>query len=233
MKKMLYMLFVVPMCILSMLSIIYLVSKKEPFFFLQNLKISGIQQLNEREIVNKVSPYLKQSLLRIDPSKIENIVAAHPFVKDVRIKRVYPFSILIDVKEKVPSAIWVNSEGDPYILDENGNPYRRLSRGENKGLYLISTAEETDVRSVFTKVNTWSSEGILAKNKISEIAYKDGSMTVFSQDDPVQIILGKEKQKERLKRAVAVLEDSRKRGLVIKCIDARFEKGAIIRERKG
>jgi hypothetical protein len=32
---------------------------------------------------------------------------------------------------------------------------------------------------------------------------------------------------------MAVLEDAHKRGLVIKCIDSRFEKGAIIQERKG
>jgi hypothetical protein len=36
-----------------------------------------------------------------------------------------------------------------------------------------------------------------------------------------------------LKRAIAVLEDAKKRGFLIKCIDARFEKGAIIQERKG
>jgi hypothetical protein len=51
--------------------------------------------------------------------------------------------------------------------------------------------------------------------------------------DGVQIVLGKEDQKARLKKAIAVLEDAKKRGLLIKCIDARFEKGAIIQERAG
>ncbi len=37
---------------------------------------------------------------------------------------------------------------------------------------------------------------------------------------------------KRLKRAMVVLEDAKKRGLLIKCIDARFEKGAIIQERQ-
>ena len=134
MKKTLYMLFIVPVCILSMLSIIYLASKKEPLFFLQNVKINGTSQLNDKEIMGKVSPYLKESLLSIDVAKIKDTIAANPLVKDVRIKRIYPFSIVIDVKEKIPSAIWVNQEGDPYVLDEYGDPYRKLSKGENKGL---------------------------------------------------------------------------------------------------
>ncbi len=48
MKKFLYMLFLIPVCILSMLSIVYLFSKKEPFFFLQNVKINGDQSVERQ-----------------------------------------------------------------------------------------------------------------------------------------------------------------------------------------
>jgi cell division protein FtsQ len=233
MKKALYMLFIVPVCILSMLSIIYLASRKEPFFFLQNVKINGTSQLNDKEIMGKVSPYLKESLLGIDVAKITDIIAANPLVKEVRIKRMYPFSIVIDVKEKTPSAIWINRDGDPYVLDEYGNPYRKLLKGENKGLYIINAEEKSDAKNLFKEINGWTAEGILRKEKISEAVYHEGSVTIFGYEGPIEIILGKEEQKKRLQRAVAVLEDANKRGLVIKCIDARFEKGAIIQERKG
>jgi cell division protein FtsQ len=233
MKKALYMLFIIPVCILSMLSIIYLASKKEPLFFLQNVKINGTSQLNDKEIMGKVSPYLKESLLRIDVAKMKDTISANPLVKEVRIKRIYPFSIVIDVKEKIPSAIWVNQVGDPYVLDEYGDPYRKLSKGENKGLYIINAREKSDAKSLFKEINGWVAEGILKKEKISEVVYHEGSVTIFGCDDPIEIVLGKEEQKQRLKRAMAVLEDANKRGLVIKCIDARFEKGAIIQERKG
>jgi len=233
MKKALYMLFIVPVCILSMLTIIYLASKKEPFFFLQNVKINGTSQLNDKEIMGKVSPYLKESLLSIDVAKMKDSIAASPLVKEVRIKRIYPFSIVIDVKEKVPSAIWVNRDGDPYLLDEYGDPYRKLSKGENKGLYIINAGEKSDAKSLFKEVNGWTTEGIIKKEKISEIVYHEGNITIFGYEDTIEIILGKEEQRKRLQRAVAVLEDANKRGLIIKCIDARFEKGAIIQERKG
>jgi cell division protein FtsQ len=233
MKKILYMLFIIPICILSMLSIIYLFSKKEPLFFLQNVKISGISQLNDKDIMGKISPFLKESLLSIDVVKMKDIIAAHPFVKEVRIKRVYPFSIVIDVKEKTPSALWVNRSGELSVLDEYGEPFRKLAKEETKGLYIINAKEKADARSLFNEINGWISEGVLKKEKISEVAYDEGSITIFGLDDPVEIILGKEEQRTRLKRALTVLEDAKKRGLLIKCIDARFEKGAIIQERKG
>ncbi len=233
MKKVLYVLFVVPISILSVLSVMYLATKKEPFFFLQNVKINGISQLNDREILGRVSPYLKESLLRVDVGKMKEIISAHPFVKEVRIKRIYPFSVVIDVKEKTPSAIWVNQEGDLYVLDEYGDPYRKLSKGEKSGLYVINAVDKSSVKSLFKEINNWVAEGIINKEKISEVVYNDGNMTIFGYKDPIEIILGKEEQKTRLRRAMTVLEDARRRGLVIKCIDARFEKGAIIQERKG
>ncbi len=233
MKKALYMLFIVPVCILSMLSVIYLSSKKEPLFFLQNVKINGAGQLNEKEIMAKVSPYLKESLFSIDITKIRDVISASPLVKDVRIKRVYPFSIVIDVKEKTPSAIWISQEGDPYVLDEFGDPYRKLTKGEKKGLCIINAKEKAEAKKLFKEINGWAAEGILRKEKIFEAVYHEGGLTIFGFEDPIEIILGKEELKKRLQRAMTVLGDAKKRGLVIKCIDARFEKGAIIQERKG
>lgn len=233
MKKTLYILFLAPLCVLSILTIIYLFSKDEPLFFLKNIRVSGVSQLSERDIMSRVTPYLKESLLRIDIVKIKEAITTHPFVREVRVKRAYPFSVVIDVKEKVPSALWVKDDGDVFVLDESGEPYRKMGKGDIKGLFIINAKEKADVASIFREVNVWSTEGIMKKESLSEVAYNEGNLTLFGLNDGVEIILGKEDQKKRLKRAVAVLEDAKKRGLLIKCIDARFEKGAIIQERKG
>jgi cell division protein FtsQ len=154
-------------------------------------------------------------------------------VKEVRIKRVYPFSIVIDVKEKTPSALWVNHLGDVFVLDEYGEPFRGLTQGDKKGMFIINAKEKNDVKSVYREINSWLTEGIITKETLSDVSYNEGNITIFGLEDGLEIILGKEDQKDRLKRAIAVLGDAKKRGLLIRCIDARFERGAIIQERKG
>lgn len=233
MMKTLKMLFIVPFCLLSTLTMVYLFSKDEPLFFLKNIKINGTNQLLERDVMGRISPFLKESLLKVDVVKIKEAIMSHPFVREASIRRVFPFSIVIDVKEKRPSALWVNVDGNVQVLDENGEPYKALSKGETAGLFLINSKSRKDVKSIYREVDTWYQEGIIKKETISEIVYNEGSLTLFSMGDGVEIILGKEDQKERLKKAIAVLEDAKKRGLLIKCIDARFEKGAIIQEKKG
>jgi cell division protein FtsQ len=233
MKRILTLFFLVPLCVLSMLTTIYIFSREEPLFFIRNIKINGASQLKEADIVSKVAPFLRGSLFSVDIQKINEAIAPSPFVKQVRIKKVYPFSIVIDVEEKKASALWVNNEGRVKVLDEFGEPYKSLTGAEAKGMFLINAGEKADAKSLYKEVNHWVAKGIIKKDAISEVAYNEGTITIFGVEDGVEIILGKDDQEGRLKRAVAVLDDAKKRGLLIKCIDARFEKGAIIQERKG
>jgi cell division protein FtsQ len=225
--------FLVPICLLLVVTGIYLASRKEPVFLLKSIKVKGASQLTEAEILKRAYPHLSDSIFKTDMDKVRQAIADHPFVKEVRVKRVYPFSILIDVKERIPSALWVTAGGEIKVLDEDGRTYRGLSKRDDKSLLLINTAEKDDARSVFRQVSTWDERGILKKDAISEVAYRNGNVTVFNIEDGVEIVLGKEDQNERLKRALAVLNDAKKRGLIIKCIDARFEAGAIVKEKVG
>jgi cell division protein FtsQ len=233
MKKILSLFFVVPVCVLSMLTTIYIFSREEPLFFIRNIKINGANQLKDGDIMSKVAPFVRENLIKVDIQKMNEVITSNPFVKGVRIKKVYPFSIVIDVEEKKPSALWVDGEGKVRVLDEAGEPYKGLTGTEAKGMFLINAGEKADAKSLYREINQWVAKGIIKKDAISEVAYNEGTVTIFGVGDGVEIILGKDDQEGRLKRAIAVLEDAKKRGLLIKCIDARFEKGAIIQERKG
>lgn len=235
MKKSLYTLFLIPLCVISMLAVIYIFAKDEPFFFLKNIKVNGIRHLKDHDIISRAAPFLRDSLFRIDISKMKEAIVTHPFVKEVRIKRVYPFSLVIDVQEKKASALWADSEGQLHVLDENGEPFRQFTKEDTKGLIIINAKDRNGARNVYRHINEWFREGIIKQEALSDVAYNEGNITIYGCDcdDGVEIILGKEDQKGRLKKAVVVLEDAKKRGFLIKCIDARFEKGAIIRERQG
>ncbi|MBP1745396.1 MAG: cell division protein FtsQ [Deltaproteobacteria bacterium] len=235
MKKSLYTLFLIPLCVISMLTIIYIFAKDEPLFFLKNVKVNGIQQLKDNDIMGRAAPFLSDSLFKIDISKMKEAIVSHPFIKEVRIKRVYPFSLVIDVDEKKASALWVDGEGQLHVLDENGDPFRGFSKEDTKGLIVINAKNKNGAKSVYGLIHEWFKEGIIKRESLSDVAYNEGSITIYGCgcDDGVEIILGKEDQKGRLKKAVAVLEDAKQRGFLIKCIDARFEKGAIIKERQG
>ena len=233
MKRLAFYLFIIPLCLLSVLSVAYLFSKNEPLFLLKNIKIRGATQLTDSEIMQRAYPFLKESIFGTQVDKVKEAVLAHPFVREVSIKRLYPFSLVIEVKEKVASALWVSPAGDIQVLDETGTAFRPLAKEDTKHLFVVHAKDQAAAKSVFNQVNAWMADKSIKKDSLSEVIDTDGSITLVYAGDGVEIILGKEDQTARLKRATAVLEDVRKRGLFIRFIDARFDKGAIIKERKG
>lgn len=233
MKKTAYALFLLPLSIISTLTVIYICSSGQRFFLLKNVKIKGIEQMTDGDVMGRACPFLKDnSIFGIDVEQLKAAVGRHPFVKEVRIKRVFPFSLVIDVQEKKPSALWASGDGRVQVLDEQGVPFRGLMKEKTKGLVMINASDEQEAQKAFRILDTWADEGIIDKGGVLEFVYNQGNVTLVA-DEAIEIILGKEDQKERLKRATAVLEDAKKRGLLIKCIDARFEKGAIVKERTG
>jgi len=232
-KRLAFYLFIIPLCLLSLLSVAYLFSKNEPLFLLKNIKIRGATQLTDGEIMQRAYPFLKESIFKTQVDKVKEAVLAHPFVREVSIKRLFPFSLVIEVKEKVASALWVGPTGDIQVLDETGTAFRALAKEETKHLFVVHAKDQAAARSVFNHVNAWVADKTMKKDSISEVIDTDGSITIVYAGDGVEVILGKEDQEARLKRATAVLEDVRRRGLFIRFIDARFDKGAIIKERKG
>lgn len=226
-------LFIVPLCLLSVLTVLYMFSKEEPLFSLKNIKIKGARQLTDGEILRRAYPFLKENIFTTEVHKVKEAVLAHPFVKEVSIKRLYPFSLMIEVTEKTACALWVRPAGDVQVLDESGVPFKPLSREETRDLFVIHAADQAAAKSVFNQVRAWIAEGAIRKDSIAEVIDSRGSITLVHGGEGVEIILGREDQQARLKRATAVLEDVRRRGLIIRCIDARFDKGAIIKERKG
>ncbi len=232
MKRCVYLSIVLCLTVILVATLVYLVRSKEPLFALRNIKIKGMSQLSEGQVIKKIYPFLEESFFGTDVGKVKEMILSHPFVRDVRVKRTFPFSLVIDVKEKVPSAIWIGPTGEVSLLDEEGVPYRGLMH-DTKGLIVINTREAQDAKAVFREIEGWTKQGLLHREWLSEVLYQEGNMVLFSAQDAVEIVLGKEEQKQRMKRALAVLDDARRRGVLIRCIDARFEKGAIIKEGKG
>lgn len=232
MKRVMRLLYILPLSLFSILTILFFASLKGPVFTLREIKVEGVKSIREKEIMEAISPFINRELFGIDEEQIRKILALNPFVKDVKVKKLYPFSLIIDIEEKRSSALWVRPEGDVMILDEEGRPYSNLRNGDVNGLVLINASNEKEAKEVFEKIDHWIKQGIIRKEDIMEVSYTNGEITVFYRED-TEIFLGKKDFEKRLQNAISIYEDARKRGLILRYIDANFdEKLEITREKK-
>ena len=212
----------------------YLFSMDEPLFFAKHIRINGTDPETDKEILARVTPFLKANLFKIDAAKMKEAVVSHPFVKEVNIKRVFPFSLIIDVKEKKASALWVNGDGAVQVLDETGAPFRGLKKGDEKNMFLINARGQRGSEEYLQGDQRLDhARGSSRRTRCPRYPIATGMLPSSALTTVWRLSWERKTRIRGSKRAVAVFEDARKRGLLIKCIDARFEKGAIIQERKG
>lgn len=223
MKSFIRLMILLPFCFLSFVILFFLVSE-EGLFSLKEIRIEGVKNLKESEIIREISPFLKEGFLSLDEGKIESILSLNPSIKAVAVKKLYPSLLLVSIEEKKPAALWVGEDGKINVLDEKGIPFRTIKKEDIRGLLLINAPTKEEAKAAFEKIKIWIEKGILKKEDVMEVSLKDGEMRVFYKEDLIEIYLGERDFETRLKEALSLYKDAREKGLILRYIDARYEK---------
>lgn len=75
-------------------------------FEIDSIKISGLDELNRDEVLDAAGLSDRNSLLFLDAAAVRNRLKAVPLVREVAVRKLFPNSLLLDVKERDSAAIW-------------------------------------------------------------------------------------------------------------------------------
>jgi len=89
-----------------------------PLFIIRNTEVKGNELITEKSIVSLVDINSNMRIFNIDKNNIKDKITTNPFVKEVSIKRIFPSTISIKIREKTPLAFVVSKKN--YILSEMG-----------------------------------------------------------------------------------------------------------------
>ena len=107
-----------------------------PTFGLTKTRFSGLSRASRAELLKLSGLTVGQNLFSLDTAALERALAAHPWVRRVEVVRHLPGSLSVEVVEHVPSAIV--ALGDLYVLDEEGEPFKRLVAADAVDLPLVT-----------------------------------------------------------------------------------------------
>jgi len=94
--------------------------KKNTFFKIQNIKIVNNHLIDENKIIEKLTEIYEKNILFIERNDIENPLKSIDFLEKVEVKKKYPNTIIINVYETKPVAIFFK-ENSKYLLDNSSN----------------------------------------------------------------------------------------------------------------
>ena len=94
--------------------------KKISIFLIENINIEGNINVNTADLKNKLKEFYGKSLIFLNRKELSQIASEFVFIKEIKIKKIYPNTINILIKENEPLAILIENEKKTLLL-EMGN----------------------------------------------------------------------------------------------------------------
>ncbi len=90
------------------------------FFSIKKIELSGASNFERKEIEEAIDTFKGKNIIFISRRDIGNIIKKFEFVKEFKVKKIYPNKIAVSIKEYNPIGIF-HDENKGKILLENGN----------------------------------------------------------------------------------------------------------------
>jgi cell division protein FtsQ len=136
---------------------------KTPDLNIKDTKISGIKYCDKFLVRRIADTSIGKSIITLRKSPIADKICRIPEIESVKIGRTYPNIIWINVSERKPDAIVVNS-GKYYLAQINGLVFHKIDK-PIKGITLVKTFENVIVGSKIKENSTLNAFKVLTAAK--------------------------------------------------------------------
>jgi len=119
---------------------------------IKEVNIYGNEKVPTEELKELVSEKIKQKFLFLDSQSIflvnlarikESILGQYPDVDSVEMKRILPSTLIVDVKEREPLAIFCNKT-ECFFIDKKGVAFEKIA-GTVDGFSIVRQFEEKEI----------------------------------------------------------------------------------------
>ena len=184
-------------------------------FALNQVEITGNQQLSHGELFSQSGITLGESILEISLGRINARLLQNPWVESVTVRRVLPDGVSIHVQEREPF-FWIQQAGVLQYADRSGNPIVPVELGRFVSLPILIVEDSASMdRAVFQE---WIQavermEYPFGFPEIAWIRVEDASIVrVYLEDKAMEVSMDFSAQREHGRLMNLAWDDLRSRG---------------------
>jgi cell division protein FtsQ len=197
-------------------------ARTSPTFALKRISYRGLGHATEQDVLRYTGLQQGQNLFQMDLGTLERSLGVHPWVKTVELRRRLPDMVEVNVTEHVPVALI--SLGDLYLLDADGEPFKRVRVGDALDLVLVSgvdrdaygkepEAVRARLRGALGVVEAFSRSEAGKGQGVSEVRLDGEDVVLVMSGSGQEIRFGDGDLGPRLERLARVQAELRRRGL--------------------
>lgn len=180
----------------------YLYFRNSSAMLIRRVTVTGeVQHLSQQNVIDLSEIKKTDTLFSVHLRKIQQNVLRHPWIREVRVRREFPDTIQIFVKEFEPMALL--NVGDWYLMDDQGVVFKKMEGLDPKDFPTISglSAEEFKNSPLLTRrflqeclvfLKFLETQSFYREDPVSEIVYDPAfGMTVFTKNRGLEVYYGR------------------------------------------
>lgn len=106
-------------------------------FDVKHVEVRGVKRMNQQTIYERVLGQRDQAMSRLDVAGLRDGLLGLPWIKDARVSRQLPDTLVVDVVERTPHGVL--RKGDQLMLiDETGHELEPVSAAKARGLFVLT-----------------------------------------------------------------------------------------------
>ena len=121
---------------LSTYSLNSIQKKKISFFSIKKINVEGVLNVNSYDLESALKEFYGKNLIFLNREKLNEIGSKFSFIKEIKIKKIYPSTLNIIVKENKPLGIFIEKDKKILLL-ENGNEILNFKLNAEKNLLFV------------------------------------------------------------------------------------------------
>lgn len=170
-------------------------ARKPGRFPLREVRMVGVVHTSMDQVWKLIGVGKGINLLRIDPREIKKQLSTLPWVRSVRVKRLLPATLVIQLVEKV--AVCLGREGDRLIiLDEYGTVIKPLAQGDPLVLPVVTVLNGKEKSTRVVRILNLLGRHPWLRQRVSEaVEFVDNQLTLFTRRG-VRILLSERADNE-------------------------------------
>jgi cell division protein FtsQ len=216
-------------CLLFLGDRVYVYLLENPSFRVRKIEVKGSQKIAQESLLSLASIEGMPNLFTLRLKDVAKRLEAHPWIERVTIRKAFPNKVEIEVEERRPIAI-VQLD-DLYYIDRKGVIFGRAGDGDGYDYPFL-----TGLNRRALEKDSEESKGLIAKalevllaleqergaplKEVSEVHVdKISGMYCISKADGLEVKMGWDDFREKVKRLNLVWTDLGSRGITVSSVD--------------
>lgn len=207
-------------------------------FPVQKIVVNDTKRVSKAELIALSGLSPGDDLLRLRLKSIGSQIEANPWVDEIKIQRIFPGTVSINITEREPLAI-VNL-GLLYYLDSRARLFKPLNFGDKLDYPVISGFAEEDLsndpsgteealKKACQLLTLLQKQDVLRLTDLSEVNYsKRDGLTIYTTKNSMPINIGNTDLPAKLARFVQIYEHLKEQQPGLKRIDLDYKDRIVI-----